>query len=185
MNTARIRRGLNSSLALSVGSSDWTKVQPLLWLCGPWKGASSSNALLDRIRDLGTGVQKPFDCLVMQNHQAICVPLEGRWIGHWRTTWSTACFSAPHSQSAVGSMPHLGKQERKCSTPVRRRLRCSWLWRIYAKAMTEGPALLGAQRNPFFWRHKFAKLRWSITSQLTLKRAKMQASRLISTVTTR
>jgi len=33
---------------------------------------------------------------------------EGRWIGHWRTTWSTAC-SAPHSQAAEEAIPHLYK----------------------------------------------------------------------------
>ena len=30
----------------------------------------------------------------------------GRWIGHWRTTWSTVC-SAPHSQAAEEAIPHL------------------------------------------------------------------------------
>jgi len=29
-----------------------------------------------------------------------CSPWGGRWIGHRRTTWSTVCFSAPHSQVA-------------------------------------------------------------------------------------
>jgi len=27
-----------------------------------------------------------------------CSPLGGRWIGHWRTAWSTICPSSPHSQ---------------------------------------------------------------------------------------
>ena len=29
-----------------------------------------------------------------------CSPWGGRWIGHWRTTRSTVCSSAPHSQAA-------------------------------------------------------------------------------------
>ena len=29
-----------------------------------------------------------------------CSPWGGRWIRHWRTTWSTVCSSAPHSQAA-------------------------------------------------------------------------------------
>ena len=51
-----------------------------------------------------------------------CSPLRGRWIGHWRTTWSTVCSSAPHSQAAEEVVPHLYKQEQKCTTPVRRQL---------------------------------------------------------------
>jgi len=47
----------------------------------------------------------------------------GRWIRHWRTTWSTVCSSAPHSQAAEKAMPHLYKQERKFPTPVRRRFK--------------------------------------------------------------
>jgi len=44
------------------------------------------------------------------------------WIGHSRTTWSTVCSSAPHSQVADETISHLYKQERKRPTPVRRRL---------------------------------------------------------------
>ena len=51
-----------------------------------------------------------------------CSPWGGRWIGHWRTTWSTVCLSAPHSQAAEEAIPHLYKQERKRPAPVRRRL---------------------------------------------------------------
>jgi len=51
-----------------------------------------------------------------------CSPSGGRWIGHWRTTWSTVCSSAPHSQAAEEAIPQLYKQEQKRSTPVRRRL---------------------------------------------------------------
>jgi len=46
---------------------------------------------------------------------------------HWRTTWSTVCSSAPHSQTAEEDIPHLYKQERKRPTPVRR-----WLSRTQA-----------------------------------------------------
>ena len=53
-----------------------------------------------------------------------CSPWGGRWIGHWRTTWSTVCLSAPHSQVAEEDIPHLYKQGRKRPTPVRRWL--SW-----------------------------------------------------------
>ena len=49
-------------------------------------------------------------------------PWGGRWIGHWRPTWSTVCFSEPHSQVAEEVIPHLYKQEQKRPTPVRRRL---------------------------------------------------------------
>ena len=52
-----------------------------------------------------------------------------RWIGHWRTTWSTVCSSAPHSQATEETIPHLHKQEWKSPTPVRRRLR---VWRFWA-----------------------------------------------------
>ena len=51
-----------------------------------------------------------------------CSSCEGRWIGHWKTTWSTVCSSAPRSHAAEGAIPHLCKQQRKSSTPVRRRL---------------------------------------------------------------
>jgi len=51
-----------------------------------------------------------------------CSPWGGRWIGHWKITWSTVCSSAPHSQAAEETIPHLYKQERKRSTSMRRRL---------------------------------------------------------------
>jgi len=38
--------------------------------------------------DLGTGVEQPVDCLVIQNRQAV-LHGGGRWIGHWKTAWST------------------------------------------------------------------------------------------------
>jgi len=52
-----------------------------------------------------------------------CSPWRGRWIGHWRTTRSTVCSSAPHSQAAEEAIPHLYKQEEwKRPTPLRRLL---------------------------------------------------------------
>jgi len=53
-----------------------------------------------------------------------CSPQGGRWIRHWRRTWSTVCSSAPHSQAAEEAIPRLYKQEQKRTTLVRRRL--SW-----------------------------------------------------------
>ena len=50
-----------------------------------------------------------------------CSPWGDRWTGHSRTTWPTVCSSAPHSQAAEETIPHLYKQERKRPTPVRRR----------------------------------------------------------------
>ena len=37
---------------------------------------------------------------------SLCSPLGGRWIGHWRTTWSPVCSSAPHWQAAEEAIPH-------------------------------------------------------------------------------
>jgi len=34
----------------------------------------------------------------------LCSPWGGRRIGHWRTTWSTVCSSAPHSQAVREAM---------------------------------------------------------------------------------
>ena len=86
--------------------------------------ASSSSHCLAAL-DLGTSVEQPFDCLIVQNRQSV-QSVGGRWIGHWRTTWSTVC-SAPHSQAAEEAITHLYKQERKGPTPVQRRL-----WRTHA-----------------------------------------------------
>ena len=76
--------------------------------------------------DLGAGVEQPF-ILSSSGTARPCSPWRGRWIGHWRTTWSKVCSSAPHSQAAEEAIPHLYKQERKCPTPVRR-----WLSRTQA-----------------------------------------------------
>ena len=51
-----------------------------------------------------------------------CTPWGGRWIGHWRTTLSAVCSSAPNWQAAEGAISHLCKQKRKLATPVRRQL---------------------------------------------------------------
>ena len=72
--------------------------------------------------DLGASVEQPFDCLISRTVKP-CSPGGGRWVGHWRTTWSTVCSSAPHSQAAEEAIPHLCKQEQKLPTPVRRRLK--------------------------------------------------------------
>ena len=53
-----------------------------------------------------------------------CSPWWGRWIGHWRTTWSTVCIFAPHSQAAEEAISHYYKQWQKRPTPARSRL--SW-----------------------------------------------------------
>ena len=70
--------------------------------------------------DLGAGVEKPFDCLIVQNSQAM---QSMRRSMDWtlEDTWSTVSSSAPHSQAAEDIL-HLYKQEWKRPTPVRRRL---------------------------------------------------------------
>ena len=65
-----------------------------------------------------------------------CSPWGGRWIGHWRTTGSTVCSSAPHSQATEEAIPHLYKQERKRPTPVRRRL--SWTQALPGRVIPGG-----------------------------------------------
>jgi len=70
--------------------------------------------------DLSAGVEQPFNCLIVKNWQAV-QSMGSRWIGHWRTTWSTVCSSAPHSQPTEEAIPHLYRQERKSPTLVRRR----------------------------------------------------------------
>ena len=73
--------------------------------------------------DLRAGVEQPFDCLIVQNCQVVqSMGISFQRIGDWKTTWSTIWSSAPHSQAAKEAIPHLHKQERKRSTPVRRRL---------------------------------------------------------------
>jgi len=72
--------------------------------------------------DPGVGVEQPFNCLIVQNRQAM--QSMGRSMD-WTledNTWSTVCSSAPHSQASEEAIPHLYKQERKRPTPVRRRL---------------------------------------------------------------
>jgi len=81
---------------------------------------ASSNHCLAAL-DLGADVEQPFDCLIARTVRP-CSPWEGRWIGHWKTTWSTIGSFAPHSQATEEVILHLCKQERKRPTPVRRRL---------------------------------------------------------------
>ena len=49
------------------------------------------------------------------------IPFGWRCMGHDVIIWSAVCSSAPHSQDAVEAMPHLCIDDRKRSTPVRRR----------------------------------------------------------------
>jgi len=67
--------------------------------------------------DLEAGVEQPFDCLIVQNRQAV---QSMRRSVDWtlEATWSTVCSSAPHAQAAE-AIPHLYKQEWKRPTPVR------------------------------------------------------------------
>jgi len=81
--------------------------------------ANSSNHCLAAL-DLAADVKQTFDYLIAQNRQAVQFMRRG-W-PFWRTTWSTVCSFAPHSQAAELAIPHLYKQERKRPTPVRRRL---------------------------------------------------------------
>ena len=80
--------------------------------------------------DLRAGVEQPFNYSISSPRTAR--PRSswgGRWIGQ-RTTRSTVCSSAPHSQAAEEDIRHLCKQQRKSPTPMRRRLNsdpcCSW-----------------------------------------------------------
>jgi len=63
--------------------------------------SSSFNPLLGRTRSLAR-------CCSIIRRQSIvsssrtvrpCTPWGGRWIGEWRTTWSTVCTYTPHSQA--------------------------------------------------------------------------------------
>jgi len=78
--------------------------------------ASCSNHCLAAL-GFGAGVEQPFDCLIVQDRQAM---QSMRRSMDW--TWSTVCLSAPHSQAAEEAIPLLYKQEWKRRTPVRRRL---------------------------------------------------------------
>ena len=49
------------------------------------------------------------------------IPFGWRYTGHDVIIWSAVCSSAPHSQDAVEAMPHLCINDRKRTTPVRRR----------------------------------------------------------------
>ena len=73
-----------------------------------WASCCSNHCLA--APDLGADVEQPFNCLKSSRTVRPCSPWGGRWIGHWRTTWSTICSSAPHSQGAEEDIPHLYKQ---------------------------------------------------------------------------
>ena len=62
-----------------------------------------------------------------------CSPWAVWWIEHWKTTWSTVCSSAPHSQVAEDAIPHLYKQERKRPILMRRQL--SWTHTVLGRAI--------------------------------------------------
>ena len=81
---------------------------------------SSSNHCYTAL-DLGASVEQPFDCLIVQNRQAV---QSMRTSMDWtlEATWPTVCSSAPHSRAAKEAIPHFYEQERKRPTPVRRRL---------------------------------------------------------------
>ena len=75
--------------------------------------------------DLGIDFEQLFDCLIVQNRQAVHSTQGGRWIGQWRTTWSPACFSAPHSQAAERAVPLYGSDMAKhspCQMTLRTKL---------------------------------------------------------------
>jgi len=118
--------------------------------------ASCSNHCLAAL-DLGAGVKQPFDCPIVQNRQA-CSPWGAGWIKHWRKTWSTVCYSAPHSQVAEEAIPNLYKRERKRPTPVRRRLsQCADNWDHSFETNHLRPLYLRPRtfETTFIWDHSF------------------------------
>jgi len=78
-----------------------------------------------------------------------CSPSGGRWIGHWRTTWSTVCSSAPHSQAAEEAIPHLYKQEYKRPTPIGRRY--SWTQTLLGRVIPGGGCRCRGWKCGVFW----------------------------------
>jgi len=48
---------------------------------------------LAELQLVGAGFEQSFDCLIVQNRQAV---QSMRSSMDWRTTWSTVCSSAPH-----------------------------------------------------------------------------------------
>ena len=77
--------------------------------------ASSSNHFLAKL-ELGAGVEQQFDCLIVQNHQAMHEEVDRLDL----TTWSMVCSSALHSQAAEEAIPQLYKQGQKRLTLVQR-----------------------------------------------------------------
>jgi len=82
--------------------------------------ASCSNHCLAAL-DLGVDVEQPFDCLIIQNRQAM---QSMKRLMDWTLddNVSTVCSSATRSQATEEAIPNLYKQERKRPTPVRRHL---------------------------------------------------------------
>ena len=74
---------------------------------------SYSDRLLDRTRSRG----RCWTAIRLSGHSEFLRPC-----AQWRTTCSTACSSEPHSQTERGTTTHLQNQERRSSTPLRRRL---------------------------------------------------------------
>jgi len=70
--------------------------------------------------DLGAGVEQPFKCLIVQNHQAVqSMGMSMEWTVE--DNMVDGLFLCATLQGAEEAMPHLHKQERKRPTPVRRR----------------------------------------------------------------
>jgi len=71
--------------------------------------------------DLGAGVEQPFGCLIVQNRQA--VQFVGRSMDWTLEDNMVGClFFCATLTDRRGAIPHLYRQERKRTTPVRRRL---------------------------------------------------------------
>jgi len=70
--------------------------------------------------DLREGAKQPVDCFIIQIRQ--WNPWGGRWIEHWKITWSTVRSSALHSHAAEAAILQLCKPEQKRLTAVRRRM---------------------------------------------------------------
>ena len=73
--------------------------------------------------DLGSGQVVSSHSIVSSSRTVtLCTQYGGRWMGQRRTTWSTVCSSAPHSQAAEGTIPRLFRKAQKRPTPMWRRL---------------------------------------------------------------
>jgi len=86
------------------------------------------------VLDLGAGVGQPFNCLIVQNRQVM--QSMGRSMDWTLEDTTDGMSSAPHSHTTKEAMSHFYKQERKCPTPVRRRL--SRTQALLGRAILEG-----------------------------------------------